>query len=158
MKSIAYQYRFSQKYMTVSEVRGSNKAISTMFDVVRFPVLVMVCGTTKTNQLVFEKFEKDVNKYADVQEFIESFVSDSNKCSKLEKKFIARRNKDRLALESIRNMREQEREKELRRKKTTELISISRLLGIDTSAFAEKEMFVHGIIEHFRSVDAKEDL
>ena len=155
-KSIMHQFRFKEKLSHVGEIKGSNKALSSEFDVTKYPSAIILCGNTnkKGNTLIYEKLEKPIT-HDNVFAFVDSFAKDPQKCKKLEKLFLAKESKAKAALDGLKNLSESA----LLKKKLSELRSISKTLGIDTSAFFEKSTFVQEIVKHFQSRDGdRQDL
>merc|ERR1711871_578425 len=130
---MGHQFRSKEKLLHVGEIKGSNKALSSEFDVAKYPAAIMLCGNInkKENGLVYEKLEK---------------------CKKLEKIFLAKEKKAKAALDGLKKLSESE----LLKKKLSELRSISKTLGIDTSAFLEKSTFVQEIVKYFERHDGQD--
>ena len=136
-KSVMHQYR-SLKF-AVAEVRASNKVISQEFATSKYPVLIMICGNTD-GIIAYEKFQKSIDDYELIRQFIDSFLKDKTKCSRIikEKRDLVRRYTTHGTLS----------EKTLSSKKISEIRDIARFLGIEqSSTMLEKSDWILAILK-----------
>ena len=134
--------KFRQKVL-VGEVRGSNEKLRKYLNISNAPALIFYCGGDKH---AFERYGGDLSDLKQISSFLNTFQSGERCRSLLKKAQESRSQREQLA-----NQAKKLSEKDLSKKKVSELRGILDELKIPTDSLLEKSDFVRAILAYQKS-------
>ena len=156
MKTLSVTYKGD---VAVAEVRGGNKDLAKLFNVDKFPTIMMVCQTSgqwqSMDNVAHEIFTGDYKDNKEISDFVKSF-QDKAKCKSLRNKLRKRNKQNKKSAEDYINKIVEAGEKglkEMTSKKASELKKLAKNVGIaiDTiDNLVEKQDIIDMVLDYWK--------